>query len=198
MAYEYEIKGVKLNMTDMCQIDTYYEAACTAEGLLETEKMMTKEKALDFGYEVRSLMNKYGYSEGDAIDIVLEDWRKERWIPVAEELAFKIRDLLLKHQMWIDTTIYYNGKAISTNDRNGNFGYNEPDKLFVLENMDPRDYFEYVGYILSMSFEGPLYDAINYGDDSNAVKELTALFDEYGLYYELGNAWNLSLFRKDG
>ena len=114
MAYEYEIKGVKLNMTDMCQIDTYYEAACTAEGLLETEKMMTKEKALDFGYEVRSLMNKYGYSEGDAIDIVLEDWRKERWIPVAEELAFKIRDLLLKHQMWIDTTIYYNGKAIST------------------------------------------------------------------------------------
>ena len=47
-----------------------------------------------------------------------------------------------------------------------------------------------------MTFEGPLYEALNYGGyDENpwqTEEELTAIFRKYGLYYELGNAWNLT------
>ena len=62
---------------------------------------------------------------------------------------------------------------------------------------DPRKYFEYNGDYLSMSFEGPLYSILNYqagtyGD--SIIGELDELFKKYGLYYELGNSWNMSLY----
>lgn len=43
-----------------------------------------------------------------------------------------------------------------------------------------------------MSFEGPLYDVLNYEFGSLAAG-LDAIFEKYGVYYELGNAWNLTL-----
>lgn len=50
-----------------------------------------------------------------------------------------------------------------------------------------------------MSFEGPLYHMINYGSyedvSDNFLVEFNDLFDEYGLYYELGDAWNLSAYK---
>ena len=58
--------------------------------------------------------------------------------------------------------------------------------------MDPRDYLQYVREpnILSMSFEGPLYQILNCHD----MFALQNLFSKYGLYYELGDAWNLSAY----
>lgn len=112
-----------------------------------------------------------------------------------EKLAMQIRNLCIKHEVWIDTIIYFNGKAISTDDGDGHYGYNDPAKLYVREDMNPKDYFEYVGDILSMSFEGPLYDIFNYGSNYGGfLDEFNRLLKQYGLYYELGNAWNLSLF----
>lgn len=194
MPFKYIIKGTTLDMADMCQVNQFYRAACVAEHLLDTESLMTKEDSIDFAYKIIREMDKYGYIEEDAIDIVLKDWRKERWIPVAEELAWKIREILLKHEAWIDTHIYFNGKCLSTDDGNHNYGYNDPSKVYLLEDQNPRDYFEYVGDILSVSFEGPLYDAINYGFDSSLENELDELFSSHNLYKELGNAWNFSLY----
>lgn len=115
-----------------------------------------------------------------------------------ENLAKKIRQYLLDREMWIDTTIYFNGIAFSTGDGKGNYFYNDPDHLVVLENEDPRDYTEYAGDILTMTFEGPLYEALNYGDYGNnpwkTEEELSAIFRKYGLYYELGECWSLSAF----
>lgn len=123
------------------------------------------------------------------------------------ELANEIYEWLLKHEMWIDTTIYFNGIAWSTSSKHESkdvrqdFRYNgEP---FVYED-DPRYYFEYVRdpHILSMSFEGDLYDIINYGswgleEEFRKLFSKHKVFDpEYGeceLYFELGNAWNLSV-----
>lgn len=116
-----------------------------------------------------------------------------------EKLAYEIREFLIKHKLWQDVRIYFNGKALATDDGNGNYAYNDPDKLFVLDDMDPRQYFEYVGDYLSMSFEGPLYDVMNWYAPVKYCNEITAEFNrilgKYGLYYEMGNAWNLSLFR---
>jgi hypothetical protein len=44
-----------------------------------------------------------------------------------------------------------------------------------------------------MSFEGGLYDCINYGN-GGVYDKLQNIFDNYGLYFELGNAWNLTAY----
>lgn len=114
-----------------------------------------------------------------------------------EIMAKEIRAFLLKYDMWIDTTIYFNGKAFSTDDRKGRFYYNDPEHLIVLENVDPKNYFDYVGPILSMSFEGDFYDVMNgyYGQYGIKIEnEFHELLRKYGCYCELGNAWNLSLY----
>lgn len=115
-----------------------------------------------------------------------------------ENLAKEIRQYLLDRDMWIDTRIYFNGKAFSTDDRDGHYYYNDPDHLVVLEDEDPHTYTEYAGDILTMTFEGPLYEALNYGGYEGyqwkTEEELTDIFRKYGLYYELGNAWNLTAY----
>lgn len=116
-----------------------------------------------------------------------------------EQLAYEIREFLIKHKLWQDVRIYFNGKALATDDGNGNYGYNDPDKLFVLEDKDPRQYFEYVGNYISMGFEGPLHDVLNWYAPVNFCADIIAEFNKiigkYGLYYAMGDAWNLSLYK---
>lgn len=108
-----------------------------------------------------------------------------------EKAAKEIRKWMLDNEIWIDTRIYFNGKAYGTSDGN-NFYYNNRNHLVVLENMNPLDYFEYVNpETISMSFEGPLYDILNYSG-GRLEREFSKILEKYGLYYELGNAWNLT------
>lgn len=114
-----------------------------------------------------------------------------------EKLAVEVRQFLIDHEMWQDVTIYFNGKCFATYDREkGKFYYNDPEHLVVRENEDPRKYFEYVAedHVLSMAFEGPLYMLINYPDSQKMLNEFNHIFEKYGLYYELGDAWNLSCY----
>lgn len=114
-----------------------------------------------------------------------------------EELATEIFNWLNEHEMWIDTQIYFNGKCWSTSNKEGTeFSYNK-GKYFEYE-AEPKNYFEYVREpnILSMSFEGELYDVLN-GYAYGWVKredEFRKIFEKYGVYFELGNAWNLSCY----
>lgn len=110
-----------------------------------------------------------------------------------ENLAKEIHSFLVNNGLWVDVAIYFNGKCWSTNNKDyTEFCYNE-NRYFEKE-ANPKDYFEYVAEpnILSMSFEGDLYDILNgyYGFKLEA--EFEKIFEKYGLYYELGNAWNLS------
>lgn len=113
------------------------------------------------------------------------------------KLAKDIIDLLLKHEIFDDTFIYVNGKRYGTYDGEGhyNYGADSWDNVYVEDDKDPKDYFEWAGKHLSMSFEGPLYELINYGFEfggSKTVDELTEIFHKHGFYWELGNAWNLT------
>ena len=114
-----------------------------------------------------------------------------------EELATEIFNWLVDHELWTDVCIYFNGKCWSTsNEKNTEFCYNER-KYFEYE-AEPTDYFAYVRKpnILSMSFEGGLYDVLN-GYSYGWVKrenEFKKIFEKYGLYFELGDAWNLSCY----
>lgn len=116
------------------------------------------------------------------------------WADRAEALAHDIYTWCIKNDCWQDVYIYYNGKRMGTSgkDKTGKTVYRYGGTPFIEDNMDPRDYFEYVREpnILSMSFEGTLYDILNNRD----MFALQNLFSKYGLYYECGNAWNLSAY----
>lgn len=118
------------------------------------------------------------------------------------KLAKDIIDWLLSKEIFDDTFIYVNGKRYGTYDGEGhyNYGTNSWDNVYVEDNKNPKDYFEYAGPYLSMSFEGPLYDALNYGWEYEFYQkwedELTAIFKKHGYYFELGNAWNLTAVKE--
>lgn len=113
-----------------------------------------------------------------------------------EELATEIFNWLVDNELWVDICIYFNGKRWSTDDNCKEFCYNE--RRYFEDIADPKDYFEYVNEpnILSMSFEGPLYEVLNgYIRGCDKLEEqLRNIFEKYGLYYELGHAWNLSAY----
>lgn len=96
-------------------------------------------------------------------------------------LANDIRDFLKKHNIIQDTRIYFN-----------NICYDNGDN--VIEDINPLDFFQYANPVtVSMSFEGGLYDVLNYG--SPKIEEaFLNVFKKHGMYYELGNAWNLAAY----
>ena len=117
-----------------------------------------------------------------------------------ENCAKEIRQFLLDNEMWIDTYIYFNGKCYGTSytDENGKerFVYNNKEHLVEFE-ADPSRCVEYYSKDgITMTFEGDLYDVINYYWESRELAELKkkfdAIFEKYGLYYEQGYAWSLS------
>lgn len=112
-----------------------------------------------------------------------------------EQFAYDVMKYLTKYNLDSSVCIYFNNKRIRHEyDLREE---NHTPKLIVEENMNPFDYFEYANHnhILSMSFEGPLYESINYsGYKTEGLREL---FEKYGVYWELGNAWNLSAYPID-
>lgn len=124
-----------------------------------------------------------------------DEYENQEENPLGEEvtasLAEDIYDFLINHDMWMDVSIYFNGIRWSTND-GSKFRYGGDP--FVTE-ADPRDYFDYVGPILSMSFEGPFYEVVNGYRGRDIEAEFCKLLKKYGVYYELGNAWNLSVYK---
>lgn len=111
----------------------------------------------------------------------------------AEKCAKEIIDYLLKKEMMDDTFIYVNGKRYGTYDgkKDYNYGTNSWLKVYVEENKDPKKYCEYAGNILSISSEGFLYDAMNYGFewDTKIPDEIDAILSSYGLYLEQATNW---------
>ena len=77
--------------------------------------------------------------------------------------------------------------------------YNDIDNVYE-EKAEPKDYFDYVAEpnILSMSFEGAFYDVLNGTSKTayNLQQKFQDILQKYGLYYELGNAWNLTCYEE--
>ena len=104
------------------------------------------------------------------------------------QLADQIRRWLIDHDMWYDTAVYYDGKCMEAAADGKGFEITEDYPNF--------DYYP-SEHILSLRFEGPLYALINRGEGA-LLEEFRALFQAYGLYFELGNAWNFSCFEISG
>lgn len=148
--------------------------------------------------KVEEALELFDEHEEDIYAAAFPDEEEPEENPLGEEktaqLAKEIYDFLLKHEMWMDISIYFNGICWSTSNRGINeFRYNGEPFVFPA---NPKDYFDYVGPILSMSFEGAFYEVMNGYLGSYGYKfeeEFRAMLSKYGCYYELGNEWNLSV-----
>lgn len=127
-----------------------------------------------------------------------------------ENMAYRLMRYLVSQELFADSRIYFKKKdtwcAMQLNEpqttpnsekivhNNGNKSY----ELWLIKDINPNDYFEWNGDVLSMSFEGPLYHILNmteWLDKHSYVREqLRNFFSTYGLYYELGDAWNFSVY----
>lgn len=116
----------------------------------------------------------------------------------SERCALEIICWLLRHEMWIDTCIYANGKRFTCYDGEHYQYGNTWDCVFVEEDKNPKDYIEFSGDFLTMSFEGPLYDVINYSFSAKLcdkyIEELNDICKKYNKYWEPGYSWSLSLY----
>lgn len=125
----------------------------------------------------------------------------------AEKCAKEIIDFLLKYGLWQDTFIYANNRRFGCYDRKKyHYYYNDGDDkeapwdcVFVEEDINPKDYLEWTSDFLCMSFEGPFYNIVNYYYPTKycdkLLDEFNSIVRKYGYYYELGDAWNLALFK---
>lgn len=106
------------------------------------------------------------------------------------EIVKKIEKFIIKHDLHHDVRIYFNDKA---------WCYNSKGEKSVIHEISATDYLEYGSNdTISMSFEGGLYNVLNFYWNSKHCQKLwdefKAIFDEYDCFYELGNAWNLSVY----
>lgn len=108
-------------------------------------------------------------------------------------LAIDIYEWCVKHDLWGDNIIYFDGKAWSNHETwRGENGRKIAEDLYEYEDKNPRDYFEGGSDLLSMSFEGSLNHVLN-GYTRGSVKlyeQFIKLFEKYGLYFEMYNSWN--------
>ena len=70
MEIKYEIHGITLNVYDLMNIHKYYEAACTAEYLMDNYDL-TEEQAMELGARVRRYMDKNNVTEDIAIEEIM-------------------------------------------------------------------------------------------------------------------------------
>lgn len=119
----------------------------------------------------------------------------ENGIPSPErldELKDDIFDLLAEYDMLTDVHVYVNGNRYHVEPW-------ESDDIIVEYDLDPHDYFEYTrhaGNLFAMSFEGTLNHVLNcyIGGYDGFIERFDGLFRDAGLYYEFGDAWNLSCY----
>tara|TARA_B100000424_G_scaffold224052_1_gene183794 strand:- start:126 stop:449 length:324 start_codon:yes stop_codon:yes gene_type:complete len=100
------------------------------------------------------------------------------------QVAKRIEKYLFKYELDSDVRIYFNNKC---------WEYNGNGKRKVIENIKGSDYCEYGNdKTIIMTFEGSLYDILNYCHGSLCDEFEGLDFDNH--YFEFGHAWSLSFY----
>lgn len=107
--------------------------------------------------------------------------REDRNKRAADEVAL----FIIKNSYGYDTRIYFNNMCYELSN----------NEITVLRNIKPSSYFEYANdETVSMSFEGSLYNAMNGFTGSRIYNSIESIFNKYGYYMEMGNAWNIAVY----
>ena len=112
-----------------------------------------------------------------------------------EQLANEVMDWLIRNELSMDVCIYYNNQKMQHKyhfDKDYNI---VNDGVIVEKDADPHQITQWAAHdhILTMTFEGGLYSLLNYNGGKLEI-EFENLFNKYGLYYEFGEAWNLTCY----
>lgn len=126
---------------------------------------------------------------------------KDKHTPVTPEnmriLAEKLIDYFAKEECWYEMGIYVDNERWSSNpDKNDEkFVTGKETVYYVQKNVDIKSRLEYSNpETVSLYFEGPLYETINY-NDYNYISKLTQMFlEKYNLYFEQGDAWSMAAY----
>lgn len=112
-----------------------------------------------------------------------------------EQLANEVMDWLVRNELSMDVCIYYNNQKMQHK-----YHYDKDydiidDGISIEKDVDPHQITQWAAHdhILTMTFEGGLYSLLNY-NGGKLETEFENLFNKYGLYYELGEAWNLTCY----
>lgn len=103
---------------------------------------------------------------------------------------------LAAKELFQDVNIYANGLCYSSN-MHGDCACDETitphATVFIRKEPNPETIVEYFNpKLINMTFEGPLYHALNYG--YRVEPQLNEFFEKRGLYFEYGYAWSLSTY----
>lgn len=118
----------------------------------------------------------------------------------AEKLEFaeKIMDYLAGKGMFFEVSIYTGAKRFSDSGKKGTAPcLTKAGTEYFAEDYDgcPCEYNN--PDTLTMTFEGPLYHAMNEGGwdkPGEAWYDLNEIAEKYGLYHEMGYAWSLAFY----
>lgn len=112
-----------------------------------------------------------------------------------EKMALEIIRYLQAHSLFTDVSLYLNNKRYSSSQHRGDTVKQTRYGLYyITDNIDVADHVEYFNReTITMTFEGDLYDMLNYGNGS-VEEDLNIIADKYNLYLEQGNAWNLAFY----
>ena len=124
-----------------------------------------------------------------------------------ERIATAIKQFLDNNFLNGDCRIYFNGICWRHGTGDSPFTWDKEKCAYIddkpcrtewktIEDINPKDYFEYANGFISMSFEGELYDVLNgvTNFDFEMQEQFQNLLKGFGCYYELGNTWNLSIY----
>lgn len=117
-----------------------------------------------------------------------------------DKLILDIINYLQQKDLFFMIDIYYNNKRISSDEpitKHTNETCEEKSTkqgpYYITENVGcPCEYSN--PKTITMTFEGPLYNALNYGS-GRIENELQEIFKKYDLYFEMGYAWSLTAYQ---
>ena len=113
-------------------------------------------------------------------------------------VATKLVDYLSEHELFDEVRIYADGKLYSSEKTTQDQASSKTPKgntYYMTPNIDMCEYVKTAdSKTIAMTFEGPLYDLINY-EDYGFVYKLTQMFvAQYGLYFEMVNTFTLAAY----
>lgn len=115
-----------------------------------------------------------------------------------EKLAMQLIDYFSKKELFYDMNIYVNNKSYSSDNYDHDAELHLTDKgtkYYAKNGIDIAKQVEYSNPdTITMTFEGPLYDLINYHDYNFVEKLSKRFFNKYNLYLDQGYAWSMAAF----
>ena len=101
---------------------------------------------------------------------------------IANELAF----FLCEHDLGYETLIYFNNMAYELDNND----------IEVLHNVKGSSICEYANDdTVTVTFEGTLYQIMNGYLGASMYHKIEKIFEKYDMYSEMGNSWNISLYK---